>query len=175
MYFKIVPIEDTKYTNMGMIEVMAEFYLEPNDIGYDDYIAEHLHNLPIEPYPNFVVEGNIYYIKDKDDYDDWFSKVKKKEVLTPFCIHSIQFEYDVTEDEILYCFEWALAMSHQNYLKKDLICQKGGQLVNQPFDYIGRKERGATDDVKNNTRNKVGNLKKIDFTKLDKSKLYKVK
>lgn len=112
MYFIIKPIQDTKYTQMGMVEVDAAFYLESGDRGYADYIAEHT----------------------------WYDEKNKKEVLNPFCNHSIQFEKDVTVEEILYCFEWALALTHENYLKKDLACKADGRVVNQLFDYTKRRQ-----------------------------------
>jgi len=147
MYFKILPITDTKYTDMGMIEITASFYLEPKDVGYAEYVAEH----------------------------QWYDEVAKKDVLNPFCNHSIQFDYTVTLEEILYCFEWALALTHQNYLKKDLCCKADGRPVNLPFDYRKKKKEGATKSVKVLTRGKVDVLKSIDFAKLDISKDYKVK
>lgn len=146
MYFKILPPTDTKYTNMGMIEITAAFYLEPKDVGYDEYAAEHL----------------------------WFDG-ETGGFLNPFCNHSIQFDYTVTLEEILYCFEWALALTHQNYLKKDLLCKADGRPVNLPFDYKKRKEEGATDSVKVLTKGKVDVLKDINFAKLNFSKGYKVK
>lgn len=112
-YFKIIndPLDQgEKYIAMGMINVTAELYLEKGDEGYDKYIAEHLVTLE---------DGSTQ--------------------LNPFCTHSIQFEPDVAEEEILWCFEFALGITHRNYLADDLHCQRGGQVVNQPFGYKSRK------------------------------------
>jgi hypothetical protein len=43
------------------------------------------------------------------------------------------------EEKILWCFEFALGITHRNYLIDDLHCKKGGQIVNQPFYYLVRR------------------------------------
>ena len=40
MYFKITGYGDDKYTDIGMIEVTASYYLEKGDEGYSKYFAE---------------------------------------------------------------------------------------------------------------------------------------
>lgn len=165
MYFEIQPIQKDKYTAMGMINVDARFYLEKGDEGYDKYIAE-----------NKVIVDDV-------------------ERLNPFCTHSIQFEHDVTEEEILWCFEFALGITHRNYLVDDLHCKNGGQIVNQPFGYSGRRViyRGAKDAPTDETylkfhplkaiqkekisraETKINQLKDVDFTKVKTIGKYRVR
>lgn len=65
--------------------------------------------------------------------------------LNPFCNHSIQFEPNVTEQEVAYCMQLALEMTAQNYLKDDLFCKVDGVTVNK-IDKEGNPvdEQGAT-------------------------------
>jgi hypothetical protein len=142
MYFKITKVGDEKYTKMGMVEVMAAFYLEEGDEGYDKYIAEHLVTVPVIPaegYQGKVDEtGNPI---DQEDYAKWISSLPTIQQLNPFCNHSIQFEANVTEEEILWCFEFALDQTKKNYLEDDLHCEKGttAKAVNQDIGYLSRK------------------------------------
>lgn len=157
MYFKIHTPSENKYTDMGMVEITASFYLEKGDEGYDKYVAEH------------YVDGNF----------------------NPFCNHSIQFEADVTDEEILWCFEFAMDQTHKNYLADDLICKSSGKTVNIPINYASRKaffegvkqipngqrtlymkkEMGKCDSAKV----KIKALKEKDFTKVDTIEKYRVK
>jgi len=160
-YFKILPILRDKYVDMGMLNISAELYLEQGDEGYDKYISEHK------------------------------VTVEDIEQLNPFCTHSIQFEANVTEEEILWCFEFALGITHRNYLKDDLHCQKGGQVVNRPFHYSARREfyKGVplipadlqSDYMKieiakvAKAEAKINQFKNIDFTKVKTIGKYSVR
>ncbi|KFO68567.1 hypothetical protein ER57_03240 [Smithella sp. SCADC] len=199
MYFKINAPQQDKYTGMGMINVSADLYLEKGDEGYEKYIAEHLVMVPVIPeggYTGKVDEQGAP--ADQNDYDNWFKSLPTVQQLNPFCNHSIQFEHDVTEEEILWCFEWALGITHWNYLMDDLHCQKKdengnpySQVVNQPFHYSARKEYfkiisqlplGNRSDYMNAELAKVTKaekrlvkVKKVDFTKVKTTEKYKVK
>jgi hypothetical protein len=223
-YFKLKPIQKDKYTDMGMINVSADLYLEKGDEGYDKYIAEHLVTVPVIPeggYPRqkeldsseetirFLMSKNpdgtestslefIAAKKESNLYQTWIKSLPTVQQLNPFCNHSIQFEHDVTEEEILWCFEWALGITHWNYLMDDLHCQKKdengnpySQVVNQPFHYSARKEYfkvisqlplGNRSDYMNAELAKVSmaekrlvKVKKVDFTKVKTVEKYKVR
>ena len=168
MYYKITKIGDEKYSSMGMVEIMVAFYLEEGDDGYDKYIAEHLVTIPVIPEKGY--EGKVDEMGspvDQDDYNNWIKFLPTIQQLNPFCNHSIQFEADqlptdengLTEEaqnNIDYCFQWALGITAKNYLLDDLGCQKGrkdesgnflpeidysvgGQVVNQDINYLSRK------------------------------------
>lgn len=223
MYFKLQPIQKDKYTDMGMINVSADLYLEEGDLGYDKYIAEHRVQVPVIPeggYPqqkeldaatlvwekkqeelykfnpkgDFIFESYeeyANYIKERDAYDSWIKSLPTMQQLNPFCTHSIQFEHDVTEEEILWCFEFALGITHRNYLINDLLCERGGQLVNQPFHYSARRafykgigaipEHLRSDYMKTEMSKvdkvsaKLKNLKAVKFHKLKTIGKYSVK
>lgn len=194
MYYKIVRIGDEKYEKMGMVEVTAAFYLEPGDEGYDKYISEHLVEVPIIPeegYPGKMTKDGIPQPVDMNDYEKWVKSLPTFQHLNPFCYHSIQFEADVTEEEILWCFEWALAITHQNYLIDDLQCIKGGQIVNEPFGYLSRKkfyegvslipENKRSDYMKKEiakikkASQKTASLKNVDWAKIKTIAKYSVK
>lgn len=140
MYFKITKIGEQKYTDMGMINVCASFYLEPGDDGYDKYILEHFVTIPVIPkggFPGKIDEKTGEY--DPVEYQEWLATLPTEQRLNPFCNHFMQFEPTVTEEEILYCFEWALPMTQANYIKDDLKCNVDGVTVNQPINYDSRK------------------------------------
>ena len=168
MYFKILPIRNDKYTDMGMINIDAQLFLESGDEGYYKYVAEHL----------ITVDG--------------------AQQLNPFCTHSIQFEHDATEEEILWCFEWALGITHWNYLMDDLHCQKKdengnpySQVVNQNIHYAARKNfyqasSNMPDNLKSDyvkaelgkvdkAKSRVVQIKDVDFVKVKTVGKYKVK
>jgi len=140
MYFKVNKVFQDKYQKMGMVNISASFYLEPEDEGYDKYVAEHYVDNKVIPKGGYLgkVNENDEPL-DLNDYQDWYDSLPSEKVLNPFCTHFIQFEPNVTEEEILWCFEWALAITHKNYLKDDLKCKKGGQTVNQDIKYKSRK------------------------------------
>ena len=181
MYFILNPLQKDKYTNMGMINVSADFYLEEDDEGYEKYISEHLVSLPIIPeggYPGKVnEEGNPV---DQSDYDKWIQSLPTVQQLNSFCNHSIQFEYDVTEEEILWCFEFALGITARNYLIDDLHCKSGGQVVNQPFGYSERRVAYQIIDSEKeskiaNAESKVTVLSSLEFKTIKTIDKYSVR
>jgi hypothetical protein len=191
-YFKILPILRDKYVDMGMLNISAELYLEQGDEGYDKYIAEHFVTVPIIPEGGYTGKFNKDGVPvNQTDYDNWIKSLPTVWRLNPFCTHSIQFEHDVTEEEILWCFEFALGITHRNYLGDDLYCQKGGQIVNQPFYYSERREyykvisqlplRNRSDYMNNElakvtkAENKLNKIKNTEFTKVETIGKYKVK
>jgi len=143
MFYKITKIGDEKYTKMGMVEVMASFYLEKGDEGYEKYVAEHLVNIPIIPKEDYQGKMTTEGMKvpvDIEDYKKWLDSLPTTQQLNPFCNHSMQFEADVTEEEILWCFEFGLGITARNYIADDLHCKtESGQVVNQGIWYLARK------------------------------------
>lgn len=196
MYFKINPIQKDKYTDMGMINVDAQLYLEQGDEGYDKYIAEHFVTVPVIPEGGYTGKVNKDGIPvDQTDYDNWIKSLPTAQQLNPFCTHSIQFEHDVTEEEMLWCFEFALGITHHNYLMDDLECRKGGEVVNKPFGYSDRLKfyKGVKDDSIDETylkfhpliaiqkekiikaEIKINRLKNVDFTNVQTIGKYSVR
>ena len=177
---------------MGMLNITAQLFLEVGDEGYDKYVAEHYVTIPIVPESGY--QGKVNEAGepiDQSDYDKWIASLPIIKQLNPFCTHSIQFEHDVTAEEILWCFEFALGITHRNYLADDLHCKKGGQVVNQNIHYLSRKafyegvslipENNRTDYMKAEmgkagaAKNKIAALSKIDFTKVKTIGIYSVK
>ena len=191
-YFKInAPIKD-KYTNMGMVNISASFYLEEGDEGWEKYQKEHhaiVSVIPKEGYQGKVDEMGMPV--DREDFNKWVASLPTEERDNPFCNHAIQFEANTTEEEILWCFEWALALTHQNYLVDDLHCKTAGKVVNQDIGYLGRREfyrglmqipeeerltfsRLAVEKIAS-AESKVTALKEVDFTAVETIASYKVK
>jgi len=193
MYFKILPITKDKYTAMGMVNISASFYLEKGDEGWDKYQKEHHVIVPIIPEGGYQgkvdKEGSPV---DQKDYDTWLASLPTEERDNPFCNHAIQFEHDVTEEEILYCFEFALAQTHLNYLEDDLHCKNGiAKVVNQDIGYLARRntykvlslmpeetKQTDPDAIKWNSKianaeAKVSALKEVDFLSI--SPIYSVR
>ena len=193
MYFKINTPQKDKYTDMGMVNISASFYLEEGDEGWDKYQAEHHVTVPIIPEGGYKGKlGEDGRPDDQEDYDIWIKSLPTETRDNPFCNHAIQFEHDATEEEILWCFEWALAQTHLNYLYDDLHCEKGtpAKKVNQDIGYLSRKafyegvlqipEKNRTDYMKQ----ELAKIEKcntrltsipVDFTTVKTIANYKVK
>jgi hypothetical protein len=156
MFYKITKFGDQpdslgfKYSSIGMVEVMAAFYLEKGDDGYDAYILQHYVTVPVFPDKGYSgkVDKDGEPI-DMDDFNKWISSLPTIQKLNPFCNHSIQFEPDMlphdesgltkeSQDNIDYCFQWALGITAKNYVLDDLACKKGGQTINQDIRYLSR-------------------------------------
>lgn len=199
MYFKIKPIFADKYQSMGMLNITAEFYLEPGDEGYDVYHAEHHVPAPVMPvggYPGDKNENGQPI--DHEEYASWVKTLPTVEQINPFCNHSIQFESGASAEEILWCFEWALALTHINYLKQDLCCRKKnkdgtpmGKPVNQPFEYSHRRaffhcvskipEQDRTQEMKKEmgkviaAQNRISQMQDVDWAMAKTIVKYKVR
>lgn len=185
MYFKITKVGEQKYTDMGMINVCAAFYLEPGDAGYDKYVAEHFVTVPIIPKEGYTGKPDV------TAYQTWEATLPTEQRFNPFCNHFMQFEPTVTEEEILYCFEWALPMTQANYIKDDLKCEVSGTIVNQTINYDSRKayytgikiipdanktpKMIADAKLVSDATAKIAALKDIDFSKIKTVAEYKVK
>jgi len=196
MYFKINrPITD-KFPNMGMINIFGDFFLEEGDEGFEKYKSEHYINIPILPdcgYPRQAELQSQYEppIEEVLLYEQWLSELPKEYKYNSFCTHAIQFEPDVTEEEILWCFEWALALTHQNYLIDDLCCVNTGKLVNQNIGYSAHKawheliKQTPENDLSEemllakqkiiDANIKIENLKEVDFTTVETIAVYNVR
>ena len=139
-------------------------------------------------YPEFAV-----YLKEFNLKSEWDNALPRVYQFNHFCVHAILFEPDVTDEEILWCFEWALAQTHLNYLEDDLHCKKGtsAKVVNQDIEYFSRKAfyQGAKQiPVENQTvfmktemakcvsaEAKINYLQNVDFTKVKTVETYSVK
>lgn len=140
MYFKIIDINAQKYKDIGMIEVSAAFYLEDKDEGYDKYVKEHYVTVPVWPEGGYKGEMSEFGTPaDKEDFDSWRNSLPTIQRFNPFCNHSMQFEPNVTPEEIVYCMQLAVEMSARNYLKNDLDCKVDGVVVNQDINYLSRR------------------------------------
>jgi hypothetical protein len=179
MHFKILEtpeLEYKKYAMIGMVPVFAAFYLDEKDEGYK---LTKVPVLPKEGYQGKVDKMGMAV--DKEDYQKWYSSLPTQLVNNPFCIHQIKFEPNVREDEILFCFEWALVLTHINYLADDLNCKKGlGQKVNQDIGYLKRitlykNTLAARVNEINSTVAKSISLNSIDFKTVQNAELYSVK
>jgi len=156
MFYKITKFGDSpdslgfKYSSIGMVEILAAFYLEEGDDGYDAYLKEHYVTVPVFPDKGYTgkVDKDGEPV-DMDDFNKWVSSLPTTQQLNPFCNHSIQFEPEQlphddngltkeAQDNIDYCFQWALGITAKNYLLDDLSCKIGGQKVNQDIDYLSR-------------------------------------
>ncbi|MFA5153468.1 MAG: hypothetical protein WC554_12970 [Clostridia bacterium] len=203
-YFKINPIQYDKYTDMGMINVSADFYLNSGDAEYDLYLQQHYIFTPVIPkegYPRqkeieeaeyqwsntidyIVMSGCIISKDSKEDfykeyseyitfineiklYNEWRNALPHIWELNSFCNHAIQFEPDVSEEEILWCFEWALALAHQNYILNDLDCKWEGRLINQPYGYASR--RAFFEGMKLIPKEKQSEYMQAEMLKVDKA------
>jgi len=228
MYYKIIPPQKDEYTDIGMVNVLAAFYLEKGDEGYDKYMAEHHVTVPVFPpegYPRqkeldeqgeewdayreqqrlistfptevriedgeeiiypILPEGFVELVnpilKEYVLYNKWVSELPTEERDNPFCNHFIQFEADVIKEEILYCFEFALAQTRLNYLEDDLHCEKGtsAKRINQDIGYLQRLAdyRQPTTEMKlkiSAAEAKTAELKNVDFTKVKTIAKYSVK
>lgn len=192
MYFKINKPEKDKYTDMGMVNISADFYLEKGDNGWKKYQEEHHVIAPIFPeegYQGQVDENGRP--TNKEDYNNWLSSLPTEERDNSFCNHSIQFEENVTEEEILWCFEFALEQTYLNYLANDLHCKTLGKVVNQNINYLSRKSfyedikripiSQQNDDIKSkllkciNAEDKAKVLKDVDFSEIKTIGKYRVK
>jgi hypothetical protein len=184
MYFKINAPQKDKYIDMGMVNISASFYLEKGDEGWDKYQAEHHVTVSIitEHYQGKVDEEGSPV--DQEDYNKWIASLPTQERDNPFCNHSMQFEANATEEEILWCFEFALAQTHLNYLEDDLHCEKGttAKVVNQDIGYLGRKLFYANAKGNPTVMDRVASaetkcltLKEVDFTAVETIASYSVR
>lgn len=137
------------------------------------------------------INAAFYLEKGDDGYDKYIAEHLVDGELNPFCNHSIQFEANVTEEEILWCFEFAMAMTHSNYLIDDLRCATTGKTVNQPINYLSRKafyagvkqipaeSQNAYEKAELAkcvaAENKIDALKEIDFKTVETIAAYRVK
>lgn len=172
MYYKITSYCDPNYTKLGMVNVDASFYLDEKDEGYDKYLSEHY--VQVTDFNGAIYEGkknDVGFPADMEDYKKWVDSFPKKYQLNPFCNHSIQFEHDVTEQEIKDAFDRAIGITHQNYLIDDLHCKNGGQVVNEDIHYRERMElyKNPTPELQEkiiSAEEKSEELKNIDLTQI---------
>lgn len=174
MYYKITSYGDPNYTKLGMINVDAALYLEEGDEGYNKYIEEHYVTIPVFPkegYKGKMTTEGMPVPVDMEDYKKWLESLPTIKQLNPFCNHSIQFEADVTEEEILAAFDRALHITHQNYLIDDLHCKNGGTIVNEDIKYRERVQlyENPTSDLQAkvaSAESKIESLKTVDFKQI---------
>ena len=140
--------------------------------------------------PGTISINAAFYLEEGDEgYDKYIIEHQGN----PFCNHSIQFEADVTDEEILYCFELALEQTHLNYLVDDLHCVKEttAKTVNQDIGYLGRRafyagikqipKKDRTAIMKSaikkiaDSEERIKQIKKVDFAKVKTIGTYRVK
>jgi hypothetical protein len=194
-HFKINAPQKDKYTDMGMVNISASFYLEKGDEGWEKYQVEHHKLVPVFPKEGYerqtelnaerekqMFAGDMEKREEQLTYDKWVASLPTEERDNPFCNHAIQFEHDTTEEEILWCFEWALAQTHINYLHDDLHCEKGtpAKRVNQDIGYLRRRDDYKTPDTVMlakcvSVETKGLALKDTDFTAVETIASYSVR
>lgn len=137
-------------------------------------------------------------------FNEWRDSLPHVWELNPFCYHSIQFDADdlvlttdeiklgiTIEEKILWCFEFALGITHRNYIIADLACKWEGQVVNQNIHYSARKafyegvslipEDLRSDYMKvemakaSKAADTLSKLKKVHFTKIKTIGKYSVR
>jgi hypothetical protein len=185
-YIILKPSRDEieKWACIGMSPMFAAFFLESGDEGYDRYVAEDCMKIvyPEEGYLGKVdKEGNPL---DEEDYKKWEDSLPREFVLSPFAVHEIKYEPWHTDEEIAYCFKLALIISHQNWLVRDLSCQKGlGTRVNTYLTARKYLQRIAEYKADWNSKATEVNaalqrsieLQNVDFRKVPNAELYSVK
>lgn len=161
---------------IGMIPFFGAFFLEENDNGYNEYLSQYYVDVPIitGKYNGELTASQLPV--DIDDYNKWISSFPTKKILYPFVIHQICFELEHLDnlENVLFCFEWGLALSHQNFIQNTKIP------VNQDIGYLKRiqhyksnlhdKEKRINDCYK-----KSKELFDVDLTQVQTVEVYNVK
>jgi len=104
MFFKIENsgCEEEK----GFIKIRFDLFLDPMDYRYNEtYYLWPTSEAYGDGYKG-VLDGNELPI-DQNDYDTWWDSLEKEWVHAPFQSHFVYFESTVTEEEIMFCGEWA--------------------------------------------------------------------
>lgn len=132
MYFKINKTGCHEYK--GLVAVRFDLYLEENDDRYN----EHHVQVPVIPdagYPGDKNEAGIPV--DMEDYKAWYDALPLVWQNNPFCCHFCQFESNVTDEEILYVGELALAFQYINWS----VNQNLHIPINQPVVFSSDEEK----------------------------------
>lgn len=109
MYYTFRYNADEAYANIGMVQVMASYYLEAGDKGYDKYIKEHPNKTPFRHHTKAfkadVSEDEIRAAFDKasadilDAYlDEDIHRLKNDPPDTQFEMYKKEFE-SLSEEE----------------------------------------------------------------------------
>lgn len=115
MYYKIEPSGCAEHK--GLCEVRYDLFLEPADEGY----SEHHVTVPIFPAEGYQGEvGEMGQPVDREDYDKWVASLPTETRDNPYCCHFVQFEPNVTDEEVLFVGELALDMGGKNWATREL-------------------------------------------------------
>lgn len=99
----------------GLVQIRADFYREVGDAGYA------LTECKIFPEKGYEGEVNEMGIpKDEEDYKKWFDALPTEMRNLPFNSHFIYFKPDVTDEEILFCFELVKGWRENNLSNKNV-------------------------------------------------------
>jgi hypothetical protein len=113
MYFKIEKSGCCEHK--GLVQVRADFYREEWDRGYA--LTE------CKIYPEKGYEGEVDEMGvpvDLDAYKKWEDALPTKLKNLPFNSHFIYFEPNVTDEEILFCFELVKGWRENNLSNKNV-------------------------------------------------------
>lgn len=115
MYYKIEPSGCQEHK--GLCEVRYDLFLEPTDEGY----SEHHVTVPIFPPEGYQGEvGEMGQPLDWEAYNAWVASLPTETRDNPYCCHFVQFEPNVTDEEILFVGELALDMGGKNWATREL-------------------------------------------------------
>lgn len=148
MYFKIEKSGCCEHK--GLVQVRADFYYDETDKGYS---LTEVKIFSKEGYQG-KVDGVLNTPADMEDYKKWVDSLPTEKRLLPRHTHFIYFPHNVTNEEILFCFEIAL-----DWYKKS-----------RPMKNV---KPVFTSYTKINSEIKLSEVISADFTKI--SNLYSVK
>ncbi|MCE5212988.1 MAG: hypothetical protein LLG40_15710 [Deltaproteobacteria bacterium] len=149
MYFKIEKSGCNVFR--GKVQVRADFYRDEEDEGY---ALTPVKIIPDGGYPGEVDENG--HPVTKNDYQAWFDSLSIELRNLPFHIHFIYFDYDIKDEEILFCFELAL-----DWFKKGL------PIKNLAFSW--------SPDKSDLSALKISEILDTDFSTVNNANIYSVK
>jgi hypothetical protein len=150
MYFKIEKSGCSE--QKGLVQVRYDLFLDEGDYNYNEHYVQ-VAVLPASGYPGNVDERGIP--TDLVDFEKWINSLEKIWQNNPFCCHFCQFEPDVTDEEILYIGELALAMQYENWsVHKNL-----HRPINQPVKF------SLNDKKRKKCSSRIAKIKATDFSK----------
>jgi len=111
----------------GMVQVRYCLFLDADDARYEEHHVE----VPVFPKEGYDGKTDVGGSPiDLDDYKKWKDGLPKKLVNNEFHNHFVQFEPDVTDEEINFVGQLALQLSYEKW-------EKGGKphIVNMPVKF----------------------------------------
>jgi len=133
MYFKINHTGCNE--RKGLVEIRYDLYLDPSDHKY----SEHHIQVPVIPAGGYTGKVDVMgQPLNQKDYDKWFATLPRVWQNNPFCCHFMQFEPEITDEEIIVAGEKFLKMAYENWQKGNLHLNKNESV--QFIDHIIYKE-----------------------------------